>query len=145
MCIGIFSFRAFDRRQARPAAPISSGVRQGGGQNMPPPPSEARSAEYPSGARVKSLFSERMPSMEIDLPAHVVQVCKWKTICRTSVQALHDVIKCYPWTSNLWTQNGEHGVSRLWWIQFFILPSQTAYTWTHLGLDSFSSSIWFHW
>ena len=30
MCIGIFSFRAFDRRHARLAAPISSGVRQGG-------------------------------------------------------------------------------------------------------------------
>ena len=50
MCIGIFSFRAFDRRLARLAAPISSGVRQGGGQNLPP--SGARSAEYPSGARV---------------------------------------------------------------------------------------------
>ena len=51
MCIGIFSFRAFDRRLARLAAPISSRVRQGGGQNLPPPPSGARSAEYPSGAR----------------------------------------------------------------------------------------------
>ena len=37
MRIGIFSFRAFDRRLARLAAPISSGVRQGE-QNMPPPP-----------------------------------------------------------------------------------------------------------
>ena len=54
MCIGIFSFRAFDRRLARLAAPISSGVRQGG-QNLPPPPSGARSAEYPSGARVKRI------------------------------------------------------------------------------------------
>ena len=52
MCIGIFSFRAFDRRLARLAAPISSGVRQGG-RICPPPPSGARSAEYPSGARVK--------------------------------------------------------------------------------------------
>ena len=52
MCIGIFSFRAFDRRLARLAAPISSGVRQGG-QNLPPP-SGARSAEYPSGARVNA-------------------------------------------------------------------------------------------
>ena len=51
MRVGIFSFRAFDRRLARLAVPISSGVRQGGGQNMPP--SRARSAEYPSGARVK--------------------------------------------------------------------------------------------
>ena len=50
MCIGIFSFRAFDRRLARLAAPISSGVRQGG--RICPPPSGARSAEYPSGARV---------------------------------------------------------------------------------------------
>ena len=55
MCIGIFSFRAFDRRLARLAAPISSGVRQGG-QNLPPPPSGARSAEYPSGARVNGQF-----------------------------------------------------------------------------------------
>ena len=50
MCIGIFSFRAFDRRLARLDAPISSGVRQGG---RICPPSGARSAEYPSGARVK--------------------------------------------------------------------------------------------
>ena len=27
---------------------------RGGGQNLPPPPSGARSAEYPSGARVKT-------------------------------------------------------------------------------------------
>ena len=55
MCIGIFSLRAFDRRLARLAAPISSGVRQGGGGGgrICPPPSGARSAEYPSGARVK--------------------------------------------------------------------------------------------
>ena len=49
MCIGIFSFRAFDRRLARLAAPISSGVRQGGGGS----PSGARLAQYPSGARVR--------------------------------------------------------------------------------------------
>ena len=41
ICIGILSFRAFDRRLARLAAPISSGVRQLG-QNMPP----QRGAEY---------------------------------------------------------------------------------------------------
>ena len=51
MRIGIFSFRAYDRRLARLAAPISSGVRQGGAEYAPPP-SGARSAEYPSGARV---------------------------------------------------------------------------------------------
>ena len=52
MRIWIFSFRAFDRRLARLAAPSSSGVRQGGGaEYAPPPPSGARSAEYPSGAR----------------------------------------------------------------------------------------------
>ena len=57
MCIGIFSFRAFDRRLARLAAPISSGVRQGGGGRICPP-QRARSAEYPSGARVlKSRFT----------------------------------------------------------------------------------------
>ena len=54
MCIGIFSFRAFDRRLARLAALISSGVRQGG-RICPPPPSGARSAEYPSGVRVNIL------------------------------------------------------------------------------------------
>ena len=54
MCIGIFSFRAFDRRLARLATPISSGVRQGA-EYAPPPPSGARSAEYPSGARVNTL------------------------------------------------------------------------------------------
>ena len=52
MRIGIFSYGAFDRRLARLAAPISSGVRQGGGAEYAPPPSGARSAEYPSGARV---------------------------------------------------------------------------------------------
>ena len=36
MRIGIFSFRAFDRRLARLAAPISSGVRQGGRICSPP-------------------------------------------------------------------------------------------------------------
>ena len=50
MRIGIFSFRAFDRRLA---APISSGVKQGA--EYAPPPSGARSAEYPSGARVNGL------------------------------------------------------------------------------------------
>ena len=45
MRIGIFSFRAFDRRLARLAAPISSGGR------ICPPPSGARSAEYPSARR----------------------------------------------------------------------------------------------
>ena len=49
MCIGIFSFKAFDCRLARLAAPIRSGVRQGG---RICPPSGARSAEYPSGALV---------------------------------------------------------------------------------------------
>ena len=57
MCIGIFSFRAFDRRLARLAAPISSGVRQGGGGRICPP-SRARSAEYPSGARVKVMVNQ---------------------------------------------------------------------------------------
>ena len=53
MCIGIFSFRAFDRRLARLAAPISSGVRQGGGGGgRICPPAGRVSAEYPSGARV---------------------------------------------------------------------------------------------
>ena len=63
MCIGIFSFRAFDRRLARLAAPISSGVRQGGGggaESAPPPlPSGACSAEYPSGAR--AIYSRLAP------------------------------------------------------------------------------------
>ena len=54
MRIVIYSFRAFDRRLARLAAPISSGVRQGA-EYAPPPPSGARWAEYPSGARVNVL------------------------------------------------------------------------------------------
>ena len=59
MRTGIFSFRAFDRRLARLAAPISSGVRQGGGRICPP--SGARSAEYPSRARVKGGRAHRGP------------------------------------------------------------------------------------
>ena len=47
MRIGIFSFRAFDRRLARLAAPISSGVRQG--QNMPPPPAGRVRLNTPAG------------------------------------------------------------------------------------------------
>ena len=58
MRIGIFSFRTFDRRLARLAAPISSGVRQGEGAEYSPPPSLARSAEYPSGARVNASFGK---------------------------------------------------------------------------------------
>ena len=55
MRIGIFSVRAFDRRLARLAASISSGVKQGGGGRICPP-SGARSAKYPSsGARVMKL------------------------------------------------------------------------------------------
>ena len=46
---------AFDRRLARLAAPISSGVRQGG---RICPPNGARSAEYPSGARVNPRLAE---------------------------------------------------------------------------------------
>ena len=48
MCIRIFSFRAFDRRLARLAAPISSGVRQGG-QNLPPPPAGRVRLNTPAG------------------------------------------------------------------------------------------------
>ena len=60
MRIGIFSFRAFDRPLARLVAPISSGVRQGGGgQIMPPSPSGARWAEYLNGARVNISFELR--------------------------------------------------------------------------------------
>ena len=53
MCIGIFSFRAFDRRLARLAAPISSGVRQGGGQNLPPPPAGRVRLNTPAGRGLK--------------------------------------------------------------------------------------------
>ena len=52
MCIGIFSFRAFDRRLARLAAPISSGVRQGG-QNLPPPPAGRVRLNTPAGRGLK--------------------------------------------------------------------------------------------
>ena len=54
ICIGIPLFRAFDRRLACLAAPISSGVRQG---DRICSPSGSRSAEYPSGARVKGKVS----------------------------------------------------------------------------------------
>ena len=49
MCIGIFSFRAFDRRLARLAAPISSGVRQGGGAESAPPPAGRVRLNTPAG------------------------------------------------------------------------------------------------
>ena len=42
MRIGIFSLRAFDRRLARLAAPISSRVRQGGGAEYAPPAGRVR-------------------------------------------------------------------------------------------------------
>ena len=48
MRIRIFSFRAFDRRLARLAAPISSGVRQGR-QNLPPPPAGRVRLNTPAG------------------------------------------------------------------------------------------------
>ena len=48
MCIGIYTFRAFDRRLARLAAPISLGVRQGG-QNLPPPPAGRVRLNTPAG------------------------------------------------------------------------------------------------
>ena len=69
MRTGIFSFRAFDRRLARLAAPISSGVRQGG---RICPPSGARSAEYPSGARVKD---EENRKMSVDAEKNKLQNC----------------------------------------------------------------------
>ena len=55
MYIGIFSFRAFDRRLARLAAPISSGVRQGGGRICPPPAGRVR-LNTPAGRGLKPKF-----------------------------------------------------------------------------------------
>ena len=49
MCIGIFSFRAFDRRLARLVAPISSGVRQGGGGAEYAPPAGRVRLNTPAG------------------------------------------------------------------------------------------------
>ena len=67
MCIGIFSFRAFDRRLARLAAPISSGVRQGGGgQNLPPPPAGRVRLNTPAGRGLRKvgieLSQSKMPN-----------------------------------------------------------------------------------
>ena len=58
MCIGIFSFRAFDRRLARLAAPISSGVRQGG-RICPPPPAGRVRLNTPAGRGLKEIDSLR--------------------------------------------------------------------------------------
>ena len=84
MCIGIFSFRAFDRRLARLAAPISSGVRQGG--RICPPPSGARSAEYPSGARVKPLSSRENYAL------HVLFLPEGARACPSRCLGLFDTI-----------------------------------------------------
>ena len=54
MCIGIFSFRAFDRRLARLAPPISSGVRQGGGAESAPPAGRVR-LNTPAGRGLSAL------------------------------------------------------------------------------------------
>ena len=54
MRIGIFSFRAFDRRLARLAAPISSGVRQGG--RICPPAGRVR-LNTPAGRGLRADFS----------------------------------------------------------------------------------------
>ena len=54
MCIGIFSFRAFDRRLVRLAAPISSGVRQGGAESAPPQRGAFGWIPQRGGARVNS-------------------------------------------------------------------------------------------
>ena len=44
--------RALDRRLSRFSTVLRSGDNQGGGVIFTPPPSTARSAGYPSGARV---------------------------------------------------------------------------------------------
>ena len=60
MWIGIFSFGAFDRRLARLAAPISSGVRQGGGGRIcPPPPAGRVRLNTPAGRGLMVITSER--------------------------------------------------------------------------------------
>ena len=87
MCIGIFSFRAFDRRLARLAAPISSGVRQGG-RICPPPPSGARSAEYPSGARVNP---ETQRQQHCELNAGIV-IGRLVTSCSSAVSRVTDYL-----------------------------------------------------
>ena len=61
MRIGIFSFRAFDRRLARLAAPISSGVRQGG-RICPPPPAGRVRLNTPAG---RGLTSHQMHKRKI--------------------------------------------------------------------------------
>ena len=55
MGIGIFSFRAFDRRLARLAAPISSGVRQGDRICCPPPPAGRVRLNTPAGRGLRHI------------------------------------------------------------------------------------------
>ena len=60
MFLIFFLLKAFVCRFCRLSTTIRSGVRQGG-RICPPPASGARSAEYPSGARVKRGYGARAP------------------------------------------------------------------------------------
>ena len=64
MRIGIVSFRAFDRRLARLAAPISSGVRQGGGAEYAPPAGCVR-LNTPAGRGLIECFAPYRPKLYV--------------------------------------------------------------------------------
>ena len=78
MRIGIFSFRAFDRRLACLAVPISSGVRQGGGGRICPPAGRVR-LNTPAGRGLTppSKSRERKRKKKTEVLTHATDVNGW--------------------------------------------------------------------
>ena len=78
MCIGIFSFRAFDRRLARLAAPISSGVRQGG-RICPPPPAGRVRLNTPAGRGLRSNIFNKVYIRELEILTLAIECDRQKS------------------------------------------------------------------